>query len=168
MIDETKYPETCFSSRHQRAGQRQANQLMKLEEFRKLHLASCTFLLLCLDIAAIAQVPRDSINSKREKMTSAIELDSIYKNLQLPDSLPSLVKVDSIRNHFNLASDSLQHEYQKNIGRINEHISELNRKIDSLEKLNFSANKYKRWLKKLSEFGRKSEGQLNKKINVLK
>lgn len=131
---------------------------------------SLFILLLAVSITANAQIRVDSAEQRLDAVTSRLRVDSVQERLQhLPDSLlPTLSKVDSIRNGFNTKADSLKSQYQKAIGDINTQSSRLNHKIDSLKKLNLRTNKYERSLRKLSDLRQKTEGKFNEKLTSLK
>ena len=100
-------------------------------------------LFLTIFFAVPAQVVVDSVQQKLDLAIQA-ELDSLQNRLtHLPDSLlPAYHKIDSIRNDFNLAVDSLKREYTATVSRIDAQTNRLNKTVDSLRVLKVPATRF--------------------------
>ena len=103
-----------------------------------------------------AQVRRDSLAHKLAFVSDRLDIDSIQQNLQpLPDTLlPSFHTIDSIRNDFNLAVDTIQSEYEGAVSKIDAQARKLNQTIDSLQRLDLPTNRYTHRLDSLDNLRR--------------
>lgn len=98
-----------------------------------------------------------------------VNTDTIPQNYrQLPDSVAAVKHTNSIRSNFNSQVDSIRSAYKEALTTIDSETSKVNKKIDTLQRLNLPTRKYKRKLERLDEFRQKTEAQFTKKLEVLK
>ena len=122
-----------------------------------------------LFFSAFAQVQVDSMSQKLDAVTSKINPDSLLNVQLLPDSLlPSFHKVDSIRNKFTLAADSLQNQYRNTLSKIDQYTNKINSRIDSLSKLNLSTERYTKKLDSLHQLRQNTISKFTSKLDELK
>lgn len=82
--------------------------------------------------------------------------------------LPSLQKIDSIRNDFNVAAHTLQRQYQNAITKIDGDISKLNQSMDSLRQLDLRRNRYTKSLDSLKHLRQTTKSRFTSRFNDLK
>src|SRR5688500_14114094 len=130
------------------------------------------FLLIFCSIPAInlAQQNPDSLKQKRELAYRSLSIDSLAQNfLLVPDSLlPSIQKIDSIRNAFTYIADSIQSEYRRTISKLDAQIGSVRKTMDSLQHLNLSTGKYAKKLNSLNDARKSREKQFAAKLEALK
>jgi Cu/Ag efflux protein CusF len=128
-------------------------------------------LIFCGIIAsAFGQMSTDSLGQKFASASQNFNVDSFsQKILPSPDTLlPSFQKIDSIRNGFNLAADSLQTKYQKTISEIGAQTRRITLTIDSLQRLNLPASKHTKALDSLKALYSSTVSKLTSKLDSLK
>ena len=123
-----------------------------------------------ISVAAFAQINVDSLQQKLVSASEKINIDSLEKKLtQLPDSLlPSLYKLDSIRNDFNNTADSIKTQYQNAVSKIDAKANKLNNSIDSLQRLNLPTGKYTKRLDSLNQLSQSTAVKFTSRLNALK
>jgi hypothetical protein len=122
-------------------------------------MAVCTF----------AQTKVDTLQKKITSASNKINVDSLTRLPQLPDSLlPSFHKVDSIRNEFNEKGDSLKNGYEQTVSKIDAASGKVNRTIDSLRNLNLPTGKYTRKLDSLNQVRQETKAKFTSKADALK
>lgn len=117
-----------------------------------------------------AQGTLDSLQQKIALVSEKVDFDSLQPNLpQLPDSLlPSFQKVDSIRTAFIREGDSIKTQYQHAVSEIGSQTRKINQRIDSLQHLNLSADRYTKKSDSLRQVLTNTEVKLTTKLDSLK
>jgi hypothetical protein len=128
-------------------------------------------LIFCGTIASVCgQTSTDSLRQNIASASQNFSADSLsQKLLSLPDSLlPSFQKIDSIRNGFSLAADSLQVKYDDSISKIDEQSKRLTTAIDSLQRLNLPTSNHAKTLDSLSAVRYRTVSKLTSRLDSLK
>ena len=99
-----------------------------------------------------------------------LKLDSASRYLsQLPDTLlPIFYKIDSLRNGFNLAADTIHTKYQETIVKVDAETNQLNGTIDSLNRLQLPTERYTKRLDSLNSLRKTTESKFTSRLNALK
>ena len=98
-----------------------------------------------------------------------VNIDAIPQNYrQLPDTLAAVKHINSIRSNFNTQADSIRSAYKNAVTTIDSETSKVNKRIDSVQRLNMATRKYKKKLERLVECRQKMEAQFTKKLKALK
>lgn len=118
----------------------------------------------------LAQGTFDSLQQKIDLVSEKVNFDSLQPKLpQLPDSLlPSFQKVDSIRTAFIREGDSIKTQYQNAVSEIGSQTQKINRRIDSLQHLNLSADRYTKKSDSLRQVLTNTEAKFTTKLDSLK
>jgi hypothetical protein len=119
---------------------------------------------------AYGQISTDSLVEKIASTSQDFIVDSLSQKLfPLPDTLaPSLQKIDSLRNAFNLAADSLQTKYQKAISSVDAETRRITVTLDSLQRLKLPNSKHTKTLDSLSALRYSTVSKLTSKLDSLK
>jgi hypothetical protein len=130
------------------------------------------FLILIFTFMAATAFGQTKVDTLQQKIASAsdkVNIDSLTKLPQLPDSLlPSFHKVDSIRNEFNEKADSLKNKYQESVSKIDAARGKVNHTIDSLQTLNRPTGKYTKKLDSLNQVRQETSAKFTSKAEELK
>jgi hypothetical protein len=132
-------------------------------------LLTCLALLFCGSLVVVAQTQPDSVHQRTNALGEKINVDSLTRLPQLPDSLlPSYKKVDSIRNDFNEQAGKIKNEYDSTLTDIESEKAKLTGAIDSLQKLNLPTDSYTKKLDSLNQKQLATTSQFNSKMTELK
>jgi hypothetical protein len=120
-------------------------------------------------IASFSQSQADSLQRDLTEIVDKVNLDSLPRTPQLPDSLlGSYKKVDSIRTDFNQKASALKSEYDSSMMKIEDQRDRLTSQIDSLQKLNLPIGKQTNKLDSLNQAQAATTTKFNSKIEDLK